>query len=637
MKSLQINSLYLSFADRKILDGISFQMDEKSRYALVGANGSGKSTLFKSVMGIIEPDDINISITKGGRISYLPQSDVVLKDESVYESAEHGYDRFIPLLREEEMIGNEIEDGNEKGLFRLSEIHEELESGGYYERKRWIGSVLMGLGFEEKDFSRNVSEFSGGYQMRIALARVLLENPDFMFLDEPTNYLDIEALTWLEEYLKSYPGGIMLVSHDQDFLDSTVDTVFELFMGKLKEYKGNYSKYLVTREEEIKEREKLRERQEAEIKDKEAFIERFRYKATKARQVQSRIKMLEKIELVEVPSHLKKVHFSFPDAEPSGNDVVIVEDLHKSYGDNVIYDGISFIVNKKERLAVTGRNGKGKSTLLRILAERDHDYSGNVRLGANVKVGYFDQEAEKTIDGSNTVLEELESVADTKDLPKVRNMLGAFLFSDDDVMKKCSVLSGGEKSRLALLKILMHPYNLLILDEPTNHLDINTKEMLLEAIDKYQGTVIFVSHDKHFISKLATRILYLSEEGPEFYSGDWEYFNYKLKEKEELYQIRREKKEEKPAEKTTQNYREQKEAKNRKKKLIAEIGKLELEISSIEEKIRTLSDEMSLEEVYSDRMKITKVMEEKEKLEKEKEEKEEKWMMLSEEVENFDI
>ncbi len=637
MKSLQINSLYLSFADRKILDGISFQMDEKSRYALVGANGSGKSTLFKSVMGIIEPDDINISITKGGRISYLPQSDVVLKDESVYESAEHGYDRFIPLLREEEMIGNEIEDGNEKGLFRLSEIHEELESGGYYERKRWIGSVLMGLGFEEKDFSRNVSEFSGGYQMRIALARVLLENPDFMFLDEPTNYLDIEALTWLEEYLKSYPGGIMLVSHDQDFLDSTVDTVFELFMGKLKEYKGNYSKYLVTREEEIKEREKLRERQEAEIKDKEAFIERFRYKATKARQVQSRIKMLEKIELVEVPSHLKKVHFSFPDAEPSGNDVVIVEDLHKSYGDNVIYDGISFIVNKKERLAVTGRNGKGKSTLLRILAERDHDYSGNVRLGANVKVGYFDQEAEKTIDGSNTVLEELESVADTKDLPKVRNMLGAFLFSDDDVMKKCSVLSGGEKSRLALLKILMHPYNLLILDEPTNHLDINTKEMLLEAIDKYQGTVIFVSHDKHFISKLATRILYLSEEGPEFYSGDWEYFNYKLKEKEELYQIRREEREEKPAEKTTQNYREQKEAKNRKKKLIAEIGKLELEISSIEEKIRTLSDEMSLEEVYSDRMKITKVMEEKEKLEKEKEEKEEKWMMLSEEVENFDI
>ena len=538
---MQVNNLSLSFGERRILDDVSFSLSEKSRVALVGANGCGKSTLLKAVTGALESDGIAISITKGARISYLPQSDIVFPDESVYQSAEHGYDRFLPLLEEERRLEDEIGKGLnvERNAFRISELHESLDEEGYYERDRWIGSILMGLGFTQKDFQRSAKEFSGGYQMRLALAKVLLENPDFMFLDEPTNYLDIEALTWLEGYLKTYKGGLVVVSHDQDFLDTSVDTVFELFNGRLKEYKGNYSSYLVKREEEIKELEKRRAKQEEEIKDKEEFIERFRYKATKARQVQSRIKMLEKMDMIEVPGHLKKVHFTFPDAPPSGNDVVIVENLKKRYGDNVIYDGLSFIVNKGERLAVTGRNGSGKSTLLRIIAKADDDYEGTMRLGANVKPGYFDQEAEKTLDESRTVLEEVESITDTKDLPKVRNMLGAFLFSDDDVLKKCSVLSGGEKSRLALLKILMHPHNLLILDEPTNHLDINTKEMLLEALSKYQGTVIFVSHDKHFISHLATRIMYVSDEKPEFFSGDWEYFNEKLKEKEEQFQIRK--------------------------------------------------------------------------------------------------
>ena len=629
---MQVNNLSLSFGERRILDDVSFSLSEKSRVALVGANGCGKSTLLKAVTGALESDGIAISITKGARISYLPQSDIVFPDESVYQSAEHGYDRFLPLLEEERRLEDEIGKGLnvERNAFRISELHESLDEEGYYERDRWIGSILMGLGFTQKDFQRSAKEFSGGYQMRLALAKVLLENPDFMFLDEPTNYLDIEALTWLEGYLKTYKGGLVLVSHDQDFLDTSVDTVFELFNGRLKEYKGNYSSYLVKREEEIKELEKRRAKQEEEIKDKEEFIERFRYKATKARQVQSRIKMLEKMDMIEVPGHLKKVHFTFPDAPPSGNDVVIVENLKKRYGDNVIYDGLSFIVNKGERLAVTGRNGSGKSTLLRIIAKADDDYEGTMRLGANVKPGYFDQEAEKTLDESRTVLEEVESITDTKDLPKVRNMLGAFLFSDDDVLKKCSVLSGGEKSRLALLKILMHPHNLLILDEPTNHLDINTKEMLLEALSKYQGTVIFVSHDKHFISHLATRIMYVSDEKPEFFSGDWEYFNEKLKEKEEQFQIRKAGKTEKTPSVGKKGHEEMKEERNKRKKLEKELSETEAALEEISEKINRLDEEMSKVEVYSSSEKIRKCVQEKEELEKLQSEKEDEWIKLSE-------
>ena len=633
MKTLHVNNLSLYFSERKILDDISFSMDEKTRASLTGDNGSGKSTLLKAISGKIEPDSLNISVTKGSRISYLPQQEIVFPHESVYSAAEKAYDRFLPLLARLD----EIEDSSSmKKAEEISHIHEELEEGGYYEREKTLTQILLGLGFKKEDFDRTCSTFSGGWQMRIALAKILAEAPDFLFLDEPTNYLDIEAITWLSGFLSHYKGGVMLVSHDRDFLDENVKTTYEIKSGKLKEYKGNYSYYLLKKEEDEAFIEKQREKLEKQREKTEAFIERFRYKATKAKQVQSRIKSLEKMEEIESETDRKSMKFSFPIALRSGNDVIIAENLCKSYGSNQIYKDFSFIVNRGERLAITGRNGSGKSTLIRMLAGSDTAFTGEVRYGSNVKACYYAQDSENTLNDANSVLEEVESVTDTADLPKVRSLLGSFLFTGDDVLKKCSILSGGEKARVALCKMLMHPTNLLLLDEATNHLDIKSKEVLLEAIKSYEGTVVFVSHDKHFISNLATRILYLSEDGPEFFQGDYDYFNYKLKQKEEKFLPfeRKEEKTEKKEVKATR--RDENQARNRKKSLVRSMEILESEISSLEEEIEMLKKESEREEIYSDYAKITEVLEKKKEKEMLKEEKENSWLELCEEKEELE-
>ena len=636
MKNLQVQELTLAFADREILRDVSFNMNEKTRCALAGANGCGKSTLLKALTGEIQSDSKKVSITKGARISYLPQSDIVLGKKSVYDTAEEGYSRFQAVLDEikdcEERTGN----GGKEAMSaaeRLSELHETLVDSGYWDRKSRIETILMGLGFNVSDFTREAREFSGGYQMRIALARILVENPDFLLLDEPTNYLDIEAMTWLLDYLKGFNGGLMIVSHDQEFLDSLVTEVYELFNGRLTRYIGNYTKYTETRTMEIEALEKAKKKQEEDMEKTEEFIERFRYKATKAKQVQSRIKMMEKVETIEVPGHLKKLHFSFPPSPHSGNDVMVVENLNKKYGDNTIYSDFSFLVSKGERLAITGRNGAGKSTLLRILAGVDPDYSGVVKDGAGVIKGYFAQDTEKTLNPDNDLVEELETIADTKDQPRLRNMLGAFLFSDDDVFKKVKVLSGGEKSRLALLKILLHPSNLLLLDEPTNHLDINAKEMLLEAIKNYGGTVIFVSHDKHFIKNLATRILYISQDGPEFFTGGYDYFEYKLEEKEAKWRVERNKAKEKPEVKPVSSYSEMKAKRNRIRALEKELESISKEMDGLNNDISFLKGETEKSEVYSFPDKINAIMKKKEEKERILEEKEELWLLKSEELE----
>ena len=636
MKNLQVQELTLAFADREILRDVSFNMNEKTRCALAGANGCGKSTLLKALTGEIQSDSKKVSITKGARISYLPQSDIVLGEKSVYDTAEEGYSRFQAVLDEIKDCEERTSNGGKEAMSaaeRLSELHETLVDSGYWDRKSRIETILMGLGFNVSDFTREAREFSGGYQMRIALARILVENPDFLLLDEPTNYLDIEAMTWLLDYLKGFNGGLMIVSHDQEFLDSLVTEVYELFNGRLTRYIGNYTKYTETRTMEIEALEKAKKKQEEDMEKTEEFIERFRYKATKAKQVQSRIKMMEKVETIEVPGHLKKLHFSFPPSPHSGNDVMVVENLNKKYGDNTIYSDFSFLVSKGERLAITGRNGAGKSTLLRILAGVDPDYSGVVKDGAGVIKGYFAQDTEKTLNPDNDLVEELETIADTKDQPRLRNMLGAFLFSDDDVFKKVKVLSGGEKSRLALLKILLHPSNLLLLDEPTNHLDINAKEMLLEAIKNYGGTVIFVSHDKHFIKNLATRILYISQDGPEFFTGGSDYFEYKLEEKEAKWRVERNKAKEKPEVKPVSSYSEKKEKRNRIRALEKELESISKEMDGLNNDISFLKGETEKSEVYSFPDKINAIMKKKEEKERILEEKEELWLLKSEELE----
>jgi ATP-binding cassette subfamily F protein 3 len=660
MGTLQVQNIRLAFGDRDLLDGVGFTLSEKSRAALAGGNGTGKSTLLKIVAGLTQPDAGTISMTKGMRVSYLPQSDIVLGDRTVLEEVELGYSRFTEMLErqrelETRLSGISENDRHRALLLELHEVQEQLLDSDYYQRSAVMEQILKGLGFAREDFDRSCGEFSGGWQMRIALAKVLAEAPDIMLLDEPTNYLDIEARIWLKNYLRLYRGGVLIVSHDQYFLDETVSEVYELFNGILTRYAGNYSSYLRQREMEIEALEEAYKRQQTEIERTEQFIERFRYKATKSKQVQSRIKQLEKLEPVVVPSHLKKLSFSFPPAPHSGNDVLLVDHLCKSYGEHQIFSNLSFVVRKGERLAVTGRNGAGKSTLLRMLAGIDRDYQGTVREGAGLKIGYFAQDTEKTLDPKNDVIGEVETVATTADIPRLRNLLGSFLFSDDDVFKQVSVLSGGERSRLALLKILLHPANLLILDEPTNHLDINAKEMLLEALRQYDGTMVFVSHDSYFIERIATRILYLSEDEPEFFEGDYQYFSWKLEQKEQVAALAGKQDKEASASasgnglapspspamrqeplNSAEAKKEANRRRNRKRSLQQQADKLLADSEAVEKQMEEIEGLMGLPENYSVATKITALVKRKEELQADHESLTEQWFSVTAELEEME-
>ncbi len=643
MGTLQVQSISLAYGDRDLLQSVSLTLSSGIRAALTGGNGSGKSTLLKIISGIIASDSGSISLSKGMRISYLPQSDIVHSQTTLYQEAEKGYNRFTLLLTRKLEVETRLmhiteEDNHDSLLEELHTIQETLNKSTYYNRESTIEQILKGLGFSRKDFHRLCDEFSGGWQMRIALAKVLVEDPDVMLLDEPTNYLDIEARIWLRNYLNQFKGAVIIVSHDQDFLDSTVTEVYELFNGSLTRYSGNYSSYVVQRTMELEQLEKAYKNQQKEIERTEKFIERFRYKASKAKQVQSREKQLHKIEFIRIPQHLKKLSFRFPDPPHSGNDVVQISNLDKRYDSLTLFENFSLMVNKGDRLAVTGRNGAGKTTLLRILSGLDSHYSGTVSLGTGVKLGYFAQETDKTLTLSRTIFEEVESVAATSDIPRLRSLLGSFLFSDDEIDKKVSVLSGGERSRLALLKILLHPANLLILDEPTNHLDINAKQVLLEALKQYQGTVIFVSHDTYFIKHIANRILYLSEDSPELFEGDYEYFSWKLEQKEAIEQQvdNNAPTETLPKdyqkEDSVHNWKETNRAKNRFRNLLKESEEMLESISDKEHEITLVLQEMSLEKNYSDSDIITKLVAQKEELESEHVEMEEQWFLIQEKI-----
>ena len=563
------------------------------------------------------------------RISYLPQSDIVLEDGTAFEQVELAYNRFLPLVDEQHSIEERLATGelSDYLLQRLHEIQETLLDEGYHDRKTEIAIILKGLGFHDDDLHRPCSEFSGGWQMRIALAKVLAEKPHLLLLDEPTNYLDIEARYWLRNYLRVYPESVMIVSHDRSFLDETVNEVFELFHGQLKRYKGTYSQYEEQRELEIQSLIHAYEQQQEEIKKQKEFIERFRAKASKARQVQGRIKQLEKLEIIEIPEHLRNLSFSFPPAPHSGKQVLKIENLTKRYGSLTVFEGFDSIITKGERIAVVGKNGTGKSTLLRILAGIDTDYQGSLTVGSGVRIGYFAQDAKQALDDSNTVLDELASVASTADIPRLRTYLGSFLFSGDDVFKRVGILSGGERSRLALLKTLMHPVNLLILDEPTNHLDIAAKKALLQAIREYDGTLIFVSHDAYVIQEAATSILYLTEENPpELFPGDWSYFSYRLEQKEAI-PAEAAKEEKKPA----RSYREERQKHNRLVSLRRQAEESLLTLDVIETELQEVQRLMSQPENYSVEEKILKLVKEEERLRKNLADEEAAWLTLEEE------
>ena len=650
MGILQVQNIDLSFGDRTLLSGVSLTLGEHARAALAGGNGEGKSTLMKIMAGLMSCDGGQITKTRGMRVSYLPQSDIVLRDNTVYEEMEKGFARFeVNLSRQREIETLLQTTHTDALLIELNELQENLLDSSYYDRKQVIYAIAKGLGFTPSDMDRPCNEFSGGYQMRIALAKVLCESPDLMMLDEPTNYLDIEARLWLESFLKTFKGSLLIVCHDKGFLDDTVNEVYELFNARLTRYSGNYSFYENQRRLEIEQLEAAYKRQQAEIERTEQFIERFRYKATKAKQVQSRIKALDRIEPVVVPSHLKTLHFTFPEPPHSPNDMVVIENMTKCYGPQTIFKDFSMVVTKGQRLAVTGHNGIGKSTLLRIIAGQDPDFEGVARLGTGVKVGYYAQDTADSLDMDGTVFSQVSAYGTEG---AIRNALGSFLFSGDDIQKRASVLSGGERSRLALLKILLQPASLLILDEPTNHLDINSKDMLLRALQNYKGTIIFVSHDAYFIRAIADRILYLSDSAPEFFNGDYDYFQWKLDERLGIQmdspknsktlkapesQAKRDE-----AFKASFNFdakepvldrAEANRRKNRRNKLKAELEALMKQVDELDLKIAEVNALMNLHENYSNAQKITELAKNKQELEDLKNEVELQWISKSEEYE----
>ena len=528
MAFVQFSQVSLAFGDRDILKKVSINLQTGSKVALTGANGSGKSTLIKVLAGLINPDSGDRAVQKDCRIAYLPQSGLTHQGCTLLQDADKAFEYGYELQKRIDDLGEQLQSNppNTQVLAeQQADLIQKLDESGWYQRQSLAESVLLGLGFLRSDFERNTQEFSGGWQMRIALAKALMQGPDILLLDEPTNYLDIEARTWLEEFLQNFRGGFLLVSHDRYFLDVTINEVYELFNGELKRYPGNYTHYEKVREQELKTLVAAYEQQQQEIQKLTDFITRFGYKATKAAQAQEYQKKLEKMVRIEIPESLKKIHFTFPPAPHSGRLVLRLNNITKSYdGHTNVLNALDLTVENGQRLVVAGRNGAGKSTLLRIIAEQDSAFSGELVPGAGVKIGYFSQDNAETIKGSQTILEYLEERAPLELIPKLRDMLGAFLFRGDDVFKSLDVLSGGEKSRVALLQLLLSPVNLLVLDEPTNHLDLHSKDVLLDALRDFGGTVIFVSHDRGFIQQLATQVLHLEPGVSKYFPGDYTYY-----------------------------------------------------------------------------------------------------------------
>ena len=655
MAFVQFSQVSLAFGDRDILKNVTINLQTGSKVALTGANGAGKSTLIKVLAGLVAPDSGNRAVQKDSRIVYLPQSGLTHHGCTLKEEADKAFEFGYEIQKEIDEIGSQLESNPSNTdvlVIKQSELIQKLEDSGWHRREAAAESVLLGLGFSREDFEKNTEEFSGGWQMRIALAKALMQNPDILLLDEPTNYLDIEARNWLESFLQNYNGGFLLVSHDRYFLDVTINEVYELFNGELKRYAGNFSHYEKVREVELKTLIAEYEQQQQEINKLEDFINRFGYKATKAAQAQEYQKKLDKMVRIEIPESLKKIHFTFPPAPHAGRLVLRLKNICKSYdGKRKVLDNLELTVENGQRVVVSGRNGAGKSTLLRIIAEQDKDFTGEIIPGAGIKIGYFSQDNAETIKGKETILEYLEARAPLELIPKLRDMLGAFLFRGDDVYKSLDVLSGGEKSRIALLLLLLSPVNLLILDEPTNHLDIHSKDVLLQALKDFGGTVIFVSHDRGFIEQLATQVLHLEPGISRYYPGGYQFYMEqleKLDNGESLPLASAAKASsatpssgvkgssnstpQRPdsVSDTKLSWEEQKRQEAERRKKEKEISRLEKEIQELEDKKKELENKMADPSVYSNGEKAKAVQHEIEEIAEKIEHATEKWMEISE-------
>ena len=597
---ISIENVSLEFSGNPLFSDISFLIQPKDKIGLVGNNGAGKTTLLKILLGDITPTEGKTNIASGLKMGYLPQ-------ELNIESKETVYNYIFKQLTEISLLKNEIDKLNRQIAHRedfSSDSYERLVSDFSEKTERYnflggdsikgeIERTLKGLGFEQYELAEPLEKFSGGWRMRVELAKILLQKPDVILLDEPTNHLDIESIQWLEDYLKGFQGAIILISHDRQFLDQITSRTIELSMKRLHDYKMPYSKFVEEKKKRIEQQKSAYYNQQKKIKEDERFIERFRYKANKASVVQSRIKQLEKLDKVEWEEEdHSRIDIRFPDAPRSGREVVRTRGLSKSFGSREVLKEVDFLLERGEKVAFVGQNGTGKTTLVRVMMD-ELDYEGEVTVGYNVDVGYYAQNQDETLDVNKTVLHTLEDIAEPEIRTKVRDILGAFLFSGEEVDKRVEVLSGGEKARLALAKMLLKPYNLLILDEPTNHLDMRSKDILKEALRNYNGSVIVVSHDRYFLDGLTDKIYEFKRKKIKEHHGDiFEFLKKrKIENLDSLHVTKKNEKKIKPGKKQTKEQFEERKIINKKiSKAEKEVQSAEKEISSLEEKIRYMDN-----------------------------------------------
>lgn len=642
---ISVNNVSVYFGAKPLFEDISFVISAKERIALVGKNGAGKSTLLKLLAGIDEPTQGTISRPKGIRIGYLPQVMQVSDGRTVLGECQQVFSHITELEAEVDRLTEEMAtrtDYDSAEYMELIERHAQrsdllaMQSTGSIEAN--IEKTLLGLGFERTDFDRPTSEFSGGWRMRIELAKILLQRPDILLLDEPTNHLDIESIRWLERFIAAGSAALVLISHDRAFIDATTNRTLEIELGRLHDYKTNYSHYLVLREERLEQQRRAYENQQKEIQEIERFIERFRYKPTKSDQVQSRIKQLEKIERIEIEDiDRRAMHFSFLPAVTSGAYPVIIEGLSKSYGTHTVFSDVNMTIERGEKVAFVGKNGSGKSTLIKCIMGEVTDYTGTLKLGHNVEVGYFAQTQSAELDGGYTVYETIDREAQGEIRTRINDLLGAFMFGGEESEKKVSVLSGGERGRVALIKLLLRPANLLILDEPTNHLDIRSKNVLKEAILRFTGTVIIVSHDREFLDGLVSRVYeFRAGRVSEHIGGIYDWLEKRDREDGTTPSNPRAtsatSKETKPAEPTSGalDYQRQKEAARERRALERELKSLEERSEAIDSELQALEERLADPEHATD----TALFDQYSQLKREQEQVLERWEELSLQLES---